>query len=101
MKKLIIVLSLFLVSCSEDKVTISTEEYNMLKTGKVPEYPKKIIIHNTYPGDIVKVDECEYIVYAFGGYHGTMTHKGNCRFCQKRSEETIRKIIQEELQKCK
>jgi hypothetical protein len=100
MKKLLIVLSLFLVSC-EDKVTISTQEYNMLKTGKVPEYPKKIIIGNTYPtANIIKVDECEYIIYGFGGYQGIMTHKGNCRFCQKRSEEMIRKIIQD-LQKCK
>ena len=110
MKKLLIVLSLFLVSC-EDKVTISTQEYNMLKGGIVSEYPKKITIGNTYPdncirigntytANIIKVDECEYIIYGFGGYQGIMTHKGNCRFCQKRSEEMIRKIIQD-LQKCK
>jgi hypothetical protein len=62
MKKLLIVLSLFLVSCDENKVTISTEEYNMLKTGKVPEYPKKnhnwkssgdwISVNERYPDDV-------------------------------------------------
>ncbi len=106
MKKLVFISSLFLLSCNNDKVTISTEEYNKLKGIKVvkPEYPKELKIFDNWNNPtmtIIESDGCEYITYYLGNNAGTITHKGNCRFCQKRLEETIRKIIQEELQKQK
>ena len=107
MKKLIIILSLFLASCGEDtsKVTISKEEYDNLRGVKkdVPEYPKKIIdntMSRQYTSYIIKIDECEYLIYDFGyDNRGLITHKGNCKFCQQRLENTISRKIQEELKK--
>lgn len=41
-------------------------------------------------GEIVVIDNCEYIKqHTYGAY--IYVHKGNCRFCQARLEETIRK----------
>ena len=101
MKKLIIVLSLFLASCGEDtsRVSISKEEYDNLRVKQVvPEYPKKIKIDNI-PFNIIKIDECEYMIYDIAFDRGLIVHKGNCKFCQQRLENTIRKTIQEELEK--
>lgn len=38
------------------------------------------------------MDSCEYVAY-----DRSIAHKGNCKFCAKREEERIRKIIREEL----
>lgn len=44
---------------------------------------------------VVTIDSCEYIAnYTHNGCY-VFTHKGNCKYCQKRLEETIRKIIKE------
>jgi len=56
-----------------------------------------IIVHKgstsimSQPYEVV-MDSCEYVRYDRG-----ITHKGNCKFCAKREEERIRKIIIEEL----
>ncbi len=97
MKKLIIVLSLFLASCGEDtsRVSISKEEYDNLRVKQdVPEYPKKIKIDDRL-WNIINFDECEYMIYDIAFDRGLITHKGNCKFCQQR----LRKTIQEELKK--
>jgi predicted secreted protein len=97
----IIILSLFLASCANDnEVTISNEEYDRLRGVKkvVPESPKKI---DNEEFSIIKVDECEYLAYNIGFNKGILTHKGNCKFCQKRIENIIREKIQEELKKQK
>ena len=80
---------------------MSKDEYNKLKDITIPEYPKPIMINGAYAphSKVVESDSCEYIGYAIGTTYGFMAHKGNCKFCQHRLEETIRKIIREELQK--
>ena len=104
MKKLLI-LSLFFISCKDNsKVTITQQEYDKLRGVKqvVPEYPKEIKVYDNWNNPtvpIIKVDNCEYIAYCVGTNGGFLAHKGNCKFCQQRLEETIRRIIQEEMKK--
>jgi hypothetical protein len=93
-------------SCgNSDNVTISKDEYNKLKgvpAPIVPEYPKRIKIFDDWNNPVTKillVDSCEYFAYGLESQYGFMCHKGNCKFCQKRLENTLRKIIQEELAK--
>ena len=88
-----------------DTVTIPKAEYNQLKgiiPPPPPEYPKPLKINDGWNNPTCKVvesDNCEYISLWLGSHAGVFTHKGNCKFCQHRLEETIRKIIREELQK--
>jgi hypothetical protein len=107
MKKVIFLLGLIiLTSCgNSDNVTISKDQYNQLKgipEQIKPEYPKIIKIHDNWNNPEIKIrliDGCEYFTYYVSSNAGIMCHKGNCKFCQQRLEQTIRKIIQEELQK--
>ncbi len=105
---LVITLSL-MMSCrnpNQDNITISRDEYNQLKgipMAPAPEYPKTVVIPtkrfmngNPFTLEIEKIDECEYVSWCLGNQYGLLTHKGNCKFCQHRLEETIRKIIREE-----
>ena len=92
--------------CKSDTVTIPKAEYNQLKgitPTPPPEYPKLIHFNDGHgwerKSEIIIIDSCEYISFMLGSYYGELTHKGNCKFCQHRLEETIRKIIREELQK--
>ena len=43
-----------------------------------------------YPFEFV-MDSCEYVMYDSG-----IAHKGSCKFCVKREEERIRRILREE-----
>ena len=93
-------------SCGNtDNVTIPKDEYNKLKGVPAPikpEYPKPLKIDDGFNNPICKIvesDSCEYISLWLGSDVGVFTHKGNCKFCQHRLEETIHKIIQEELSK--
>ena len=45
---------------------------------------------------VVEIDSCEYLVSLGNGYQGFMAHKGNCKYCAKRREEEIRKVLREE-----
>jgi len=108
-------LTILMSSCGNtDNVTIPKDEYNKLKGVPVPikpEYPKRLKINDGFNNpicnivesdslcNIVESDSCEYISLWLGTNGGVFTHKGNCKFCQHRLEETIRKIIREELQK--
>lgn len=44
----------------------------------------------------IVINNCEYL-YAkevdFGGHSGYLAHKGNCRFCAKRRQEEIKKLL--------
>lgn len=104
MKKILLIalLGTIFTSCGDsNEVTITKEEYNKLKGIKQPEYPKRIeFIDGSNSQEFVSVsviDSCEYLTRAIGLDLGLLSHKGNCRFCQKRLEETIRRIVREEL----
>lgn len=36
--------------------------------------------------EIVVIDSCEYIMYRAAGSYNHITHKGNCKFCEKRNQ---------------
>jgi hypothetical protein len=109
MKKYMCLIGLIILvsSCGDTKtITIPKTEYDQLKgvpAPIIPEYPKLINFNDgngwECKSSIIIIDSCEYISKGFGTDHGLLLHKGNCKFCQQRLEQTIRKIIQEELQK--
>ena len=106
MKKLLLIalLGTMFTSCgNSNNVTIPKQEYDKLKGIIQPEYPKKIFFNDGGEefANVIVVDSCEYIGKAIGWDQGLLTHKGNCCFCQKRLEETIQKIIKEELKNLK
>jgi len=39
------------------------------------------------PVNIYVIDSCEYIGSIYGGNGDMITHKGNCKFCEKRSRK--------------
>lgn len=94
------IISLF-TNCNSntDTVTIPKTEYIQLKGIPQPirpEYPKPIKIYDdwNYPEiNIILIDSCEYFVYYLTSNAGILCHKGNCKFCQQRLEQTIQKII--------
>ncbi len=85
MKKIFILLafSTIFLSCDSKNVEIRSTEYKI--NGSVIE--------------LYVIDSCEYI----GGVHDNntdkLTHKGNCRFCQKRQEEMFIRVLNEYLKK--
>ena len=100
MKKIAIILSIFLVSCGHsNEVTITKQEYNKLKGVSQPEYPKRIIFSDGVEeiANVIIIDSCEYVARSIGWDAGLLTHRGNCKFCQQRLESSIRRIIREEL----
>ena len=45
-------------------------------------------------GDIAELDSCEYIINDSRAGR-TITHKGNCKYCEKRMDKKIRKLLDE------
>ena len=99
MKKLLILLILpLLISCGNDTVSVPKDEYQKLKalepTPIKPEYPKSINkpsgLEKRYENWIIVIqDSCEYI-YSYTRYSDggpVYTHKGNCKFCEKRMDK--------------
>ena len=79
MKKLLFLCLLLLTACADTNPDGSIIVHKGSTSGMMQ------------PFEIV-MDSCEYIRYNKG-----IAHKGNCKFCTKREEETIRRIIREEL----
>lgn len=48
----------------------------------------KLDTGNANNPEVIIIDSCEYIHWSYG-----LAHKGNCKFCQKRLENTIDSII--------
>ena len=91
MKKLVLIVIPFLIfSCgNSDSILISREEYNKVKG---IEEPKTFTVPDVTTGvfQTIVIDSCEYLFLVDGGgYNGgqTITHKGNCKFCEKRNEK--------------
>lgn len=108
MKKLVIALSFILVSCGNDKISISKEEYDKLRGVKVvaPEYPKLLKVTDFSEDNLelytILIDSCEYISsWSLHSNTAILAHKGNCKFCRQKQEDSYRRIIREELEKIK
>lgn len=93
------IFSLFILSCGkteEDTIVIKKSEYNQLKGIPEPKYPKEIHVQDGWRNpdiSIFLVDSCEYFIYGLETPYGYMCHKGNCKFCQQRLEQTISKVM--------
>ena len=103
MKKLLIPLLLLLASCGNDTVSVPKAEYEQMKAMAPkpvkPEYPKNVSAP-TLPEygyssfrewTVVIQDSCEYVMtyskYSNGG--PIYTHKGNCKFCERRLDKRL------------
>ena len=78
----------------------------MLRGIKEPEYPKSLRVIDAHGNNVelytVIIDSCEYISsYYLYGDASKLAHKGNCKFCRQREEDSYRRIISEELEKIK
>lgn len=84
-------LIIFMNSCGNDTVSVSKDEYEKLKQQSpvLDVYPKQIYFFDKYNenGSIILADSCEYITRWYGGNAGILTHKGNCKFCEKRMDK--------------
>ncbi len=71
--------AVFLSSC-EDKTPRAKEDKRIYE----PKLPDQIETERGYR--IYTIDSCEYIYAWFGGGYGggSLTHKGNCKFCATR-----------------
>lgn len=102
MRKLIIAVAFLVGSCENksDTVTIPVVDYNKLKGDSIkPEYPKGLIGlrygNSGLTNEIIIHDSCEYIYGQTSYYDGgpVFTHRGQCKFCQKRLEDLIHRLI--------
>lgn len=69
MKKYLIVLAVLLAGCESRNVTTSTTT----------------TVINGRNIEIYTIDSCEYIGRVVGSSTDVLTHKGNCKFCEKRN----------------
>lgn len=88
MKKfiLLIMLAFVVASCKQDKVKITPQkEVSVVLPGQ----GASALSEDGYK--IVVIDSCEYIYAWFGAGNGggSLTHKGNCKFCQKRHDKEL------------
>ena len=88
MKNIILILSIFLVSCNNSNtVTLSQEEYNQLKGNSVKsEYPITLEpITWTTDFTMITIKNHEYLFAETRcGYGGiAFTHNPECKFCKK------------------
>ena len=74
--KRVVFFTAMLLMCSCEEPNVKTSETNF----KLGSGAKKIAI--------VEIDGCEYL-WGNWGYSTVLTHKGNCKFCAKRSNQII------------
>lgn len=91
MKNLLILIAIFaLCSCVENsQVNIPNQEC------------KKVTSNFGKTYNVVEIDSCEYLVKhnSVREHNGpkkdiiSITHKGNCKYCQKRNREMVKNIL--------
>lgn len=105
MKKILIasIAILYMISCKEEEPQHVYDDTDVQQV----EQPKQPLIPTTYVCDfpyaknldeinVVTIGECEYLVAnANSNSDITITHKGDCKFCMKRQEDMIRRILVE------
>ena len=87
MKNLLILIAIFtFCSCVENS------QANMPK-----QECKKVTSNFGKTYNVVNIDSCEYLVTHSNTYYGydviSITHKGNCKYCQKRNREMVKNIL--------
>lgn len=55
---------------------------------------KQIELVSDYRLSTIEYQGCEYVVMQSNwNKHGTMSHKGNCRFCKERRQKELEELI--------
>lgn len=76
---LTILVAIVFFGCHNPKKINEGEKFDNRKFTKYISYGRNI--------EIVEIDSCEYL-YCYNYNSTWMTHKGNCKFCVKRSKKT-------------
>ncbi len=104
MKKVILIgiLAMALSNCSDStqQHTIHTaqEEINNLPLRSVNSLGKFPYNSNVDELTVITIDNCEYIVCnAQTNADVTITHKGNCKFCEEKTKSYIRNYIKDSI----
>ncbi len=59
-------------------------------------HDKQIELVSDYRLSTIEYQGCEYIVMqSHWKQHGTMMHKGNCRFCQERRQRELKELVEQ------
>lgn len=59
-------------------------------------YKKNIELVGGYRLETIEYQGCEYIVMqSHWKQHGTMIHKGNCRFCAERKKQELKELVKQ------
>lgn len=95
MKKVIVILTVcFLtISCGNNEVTISKEEYNELKGVSGTTYPKPFQLFDkgmgwdNNEGIVLGSDEHEYLITNWGNNGENVEHYIDCDFCKSREKD--------------
>ena len=85
-KILLIAISfVFCVSCSSKKVEPVAPKQTTNVMVKLPDQYDSFV----YGYKVIVLDSCEYIYawFGMGNGGGSLTHKGNCKFCKARNEK--------------
>lgn len=91
------------ISCSNNDVTITKDEYTKLKGENYPrtlgEFDTKSAFRTTI--SVIAIDSCEYIGLIYGSDSDKIAHKGNCIFCKQRRDKENEYIINEIVKRLK
>ena len=59
-------------------------------------HDKQINLVSDYSLLSIEYQGCEYIVMqSYWEKHGTMVHKGNCRFCKERRQKELKDLVEQ------
>ena len=57
-------------------------------------HDKQIDLVGDYRLTTIEYQSCEYVVMqSYWEKHGTMVHKGNCRFCKERRQKELEELV--------
>ena len=59
-------------------------------------HDKQIELVSDYCLSTIEYQGCEYVVMqSHWKQHGTMIHKGNCRFCKERKQKDLEELVEQ------
>ena len=62
---------------------------------------KQIELVSDYRLSTIEYQGCEYVVMQSDwNKHGTMSHKGNCRFCKERRQKELEELVKQLKENC-
>lgn len=81
-----LLISIILFGCTQPQTINNIQQKTINSLGK---FPYNSILDELV---VVEIDNCEYIVCnAYANKDITITHKGNCKFCNERNKKNVTK----------